>query len=121
MKTWTDPVTGLEWQINPPMRLVNWTEAKVYAAKLDLDGGGWRLPTKEELVTVSGGRVPTLHGKGWFWASSPMKDNDYAWYVYFDYDDIGGYAGVGYDGHVRCVRQWRSETVGSGPSQSKKP
>ena len=43
---------GLVWQANPSQVAMSWADAKAYCAKLDLAGGGWRLPTKEELLAL---------------------------------------------------------------------
>jgi len=105
-ETWRDPKTGLEWQAVPPKRTMDWKKAQAYAKALDLHGGGWRLPTENELVTVSGGNRPReLCGVGdWYWSSSPVEDDGgRACYAGFH----GGFVPnnvVHYDVHVRCVR-----------------
>ena len=106
METWKDQKTGLEWQVDPAAETMTWAEAKKYAAGLDPDGGGWRLPTKDELVGISGKNRPKeLGGNGWYWSSSPVEDiGIYAWYVNFNYGDVGYNYDVDYDTHVRCVR-----------------
>ena len=43
-----DPRTGLEWA-PVPMPTVNYDMAAAYAQSLSLAGGGWRLPTSDEL------------------------------------------------------------------------
>jgi hypothetical protein len=40
--------TGLEWYVNPSPG-VNWKQARSWAEGLKIDGGGWRMPTMEEL------------------------------------------------------------------------
>jgi formylglycine-generating enzyme required for sulfatase activity len=42
-------VGDLEWQADVPEQKMTWAEAKAYAARL---GGGWRLPTRAELLTL---------------------------------------------------------------------
>jgi hypothetical protein len=101
-QTWVDPRTGLTWQVEPASEMLTWEQAKEHAAGL---GNGWRLPTREELEQISGPNRPrALHGKGWFWSSSPVEGpDDRAWLVYF----ASGRVGFGYvlhDFHVRCVR-----------------
>ena len=105
-ETWVDPSTGLEWQVEPPRCDMAWAAAKKYANSLKLAGGGWHLPTKEELLTISGrNRHEALKGDGWFWSSSPVEDDDdCAWGVYFLYGSFS-YFGVHYDLHIRCVRE----------------
>lgn len=100
--TWIDPKTGLEWQVEPAPETMIWTKAREYARSLDLEGDGWRLPAREELVAVSPNS--NLEGSGWFWSSSPVEDDDfYAWNVRFSSGGVYT-AGVGYGVHVRCVR-----------------
>ena len=43
-----DPRTGLEWA-PVPLMFVNYDSAATYAKYLRLAGGGWRLPTVDEL------------------------------------------------------------------------
>ena len=49
--TVTDTSTGLTWQqaTAGPMA---WEAAQKYCAKLELAGGGWRLPTVQELQSI---------------------------------------------------------------------
>ena len=103
---WRDPKTGLEWQVTPAPERMSLKDAKKYAKALDLDGGGWRLPTKDELVTISGTNRPKeLRGaNGWYWSSSPVEDDDdVAWDVYFSIGFVN-YVDVANDYSVRCVR-----------------
>jgi serine/threonine-protein kinase len=100
---------GLEWQTQPANREMTWKSAKAYAQELALAGGGWRLPTKDELqalyATKSSGTAafPGMDS-GWYWSSSAVSGSSgFAWYVYFGngytYNvDVGGYY------RVRCVR-----------------
>jgi hypothetical protein len=44
----TDPRTGLQWAPDPGNSMT-WQEANEYVKKLQLGGGGWRLPTMIEL------------------------------------------------------------------------
>jgi len=46
-----DLITGLEW-IAGPGRNMSWDEAKKWADGLEIDGGGWRMPTRKELETL---------------------------------------------------------------------
>ena len=46
-----DTYNNLEWYAGPD-KDTNWNEAKLWAEGLTIDGGGWRLPTKEELRTI---------------------------------------------------------------------
>jgi len=99
---WKDPKTGLEWEVEPsgPM---NFNDAEMYAKAL---GDGWRIPTKDELVGISGPKRPKeLRGKGWYWSSTTVPGIAVnRWFVAFtqgivdfDHMDCGGT-------YVRCVR-----------------
>lgn len=48
----TDHVTGLEWQQTSDDTRRNWDEANSYCAVPPLDGGGWRMPSKHELLSL---------------------------------------------------------------------
>jgi len=43
-----DTKTGLEWVVGPD-RDMSWNEARSWVQSLNLDGGGWRIPTIDEL------------------------------------------------------------------------
>ena len=43
-----DTNTGLEWKVGPD-KDTNWKEARSWVQSLNLDGGGWRMPTMDEL------------------------------------------------------------------------
>ena len=43
-----DTHTGLEWKAGPD-KDTNWNEARSWVQNLNLDGGGWRMPTMDEL------------------------------------------------------------------------
>jgi len=44
--------TGLFWQKLPDSATRTWFEASEYCKQLDLDGGGWHLPSLKELLTI---------------------------------------------------------------------
>ena len=46
-----DSKTGLEW-IAGPGRNMSWDEAREWAEGLEIDGSGWRLPTRKELKAL---------------------------------------------------------------------
>jgi outer membrane lipoprotein-sorting protein len=46
-----DSQTGLEW-IAGPDKDTSWEEARLWVSDLKVDGGGWRLPTIDELKTL---------------------------------------------------------------------
>ena len=43
-----DTNTGLEWKAGPD-KDTDWNEARSWVKRLNLDGGGWRMPTMDEL------------------------------------------------------------------------
>lgn len=108
-----DSKTGLTWQRAVPDQRMTWAEAKEYAAALDLDGGGWRLPTVQELVGIVDycRRNPAIDEAAfpdtpleWFWTNVPVAgDAGGAWYVGFDYGYVYDYD-VGYRSRVRYCR-----------------
>lgn len=51
-KTFIDHETHLTWQSNVPDKLMTFNQAKAYASKLRLDGGGWRVPSLDELESL---------------------------------------------------------------------
>ena len=80
-----DTHTGLEWKAGPD-KDTTWGEAKSWVESLDLDGGGWRMPTADELEGLykkGGGernRTPLLKiicwnvwsGETKFWSGEAM-------------------------------------------------
>jgi len=61
-ETWTDPATGLTWQVTPTGGIMNWALATAHCQDLVLDGSGWRLPTIGELRTLIRGCPATQAG-----------------------------------------------------------
>lgn len=79
-----DTKTGIEWLAGPD-RSTTWDEARSWVANLTVAGGGWRMPTREELETLyqkgAGSRnmTPLLEAtKGRVW-SGEIKDSSAAW------------------------------------------
>lgn len=60
--TWTDSTSSLTWQVMPTGGFMNWSNAKTHCSDLDLDGGGWRLPSIDELRTLIRGCPATEDG-----------------------------------------------------------
>jgi len=105
--------SGLEWQEGFSPGNQNQAASIAYCAALALDGGGWRLPTVDELVSI----VDTSRGmpsidtsffpgtpSTYFWSSSPVAGSpSLGWYVNFN----SGYANYGRATDMlraRCVR-----------------
>jgi hypothetical protein len=86
-----DAATGLEWLAGPDQRM-DWNEARAWTDGLSVGGGGWRMPTREELQTLydegSGSRnlTPFLQTSGWFVWSGETKDFSTAWIFNFYYN-----------------------------------
>ncbi len=111
--TVTDKETNLTWVKQDDGKRRTWSEAKEYCEKLTLAGGGWRLPTVKELISIidydkHGPAIdPVFTGtqSSYYWSSTPdADDSSYAWSVYFSYGFVYWY-GVGGYGFVRPVRQ----------------
>lgn len=94
IEAWTDPKTGLEWELNPPRERMAWQEAMDRCAAL---GDGWRLPTIEELRTIVDRSVsnPAVvaplrehDASAYYWSASAIANiPSNAWFVYTDYGD----------------------------------
>lgn len=123
-ETVKDPATGLTWQRLLPETygcsgsahvmgdLCRWNEAKSYCSKLVLGSGAWRLPTKDELLSIVDKRTsPSTDAVAfpdtpalWFWSATPYEENEYsAWSVHF-YDGTPSYDDMRQQFLVRCVR-----------------
>ena len=78
-----DQNTGLEWYAGPDKK-TNWNNAKAWVENLNVSGGNWRMPTKDELKTLyrkgSGKRniKAPLITTGWRVWSVP-RDSSTAW------------------------------------------
>ncbi|MEV7144738.1 DUF1566 domain-containing protein [Streptomyces tauricus] len=111
-----DNVTCLRWQRAKAPGTHTFAKARSYCADLDLDGGGWRLPTRIEVLSLvdtarSGPAIDTAAFPGtpaqFFWTSSPWavtKTPLRAWIVNF-YEGLtsnAAYQSGSYQ--VRCVR-----------------
>jgi hypothetical protein len=119
-KTVLDSRTGLTWQREVTYAHLDWAEAKAYAAALDLDGGGWRLPSYPELGSlvdfsfrqsrIDPVAFPGTPAAGFLTATLHSGASPPAWVVNFDNGygivnfDNGIYGGAASRFHVRCVR-----------------
>ena len=84
-----DTNTGLEWKVGPD-RDTDWNEARSWVQSLNLDGGGWRMPSMDELEGLymkgKGERNMTslLKTTGWYVWSGETKGSSFARFFYFD-------------------------------------
>jgi hypothetical protein len=110
-----DVVTQLTWEKTADDGSYTWAEAEEHCAALTLEGGGFRLPTRIELVSLVDYTVnrPTIDAKAFpdtpaekFWSASPFAGAaDSAWLVNFDFGTGFVFAGALDEKHrVRCVR-----------------
>jgi len=111
----TDHLTGLEWQDDVEAKAVtkNWADAKTYCSTLSLDGGGWRLSTRKELVGLSDyvRTNPSINptfvnvASDNYWSSTANAgSSSNAWYVYFNLGYQHNYT-KSTSFYVRCVRR----------------
>ena len=83
-----DTEEDLEWLAGPD-RDMNWEEAQEWVRSLTIAGGGWRMPTLDELKILSRKEVGTLNGApslktyGVNVWSVEIKDSSSAWYFSF--------------------------------------
>jgi Protein of unknown function (DUF1566) len=107
-----DTQTKLTWQQPIPSSRYSWADAQSYCAALELDGGGWRLPSINELQTlVDEARNPSIDAAAfpmtpseYFWASSAVIDDaSRAWTAFFTNGSTYSFA-VTAAKNVRCVR-----------------
>jgi hypothetical protein len=81
-----DSKTGLEWVAGPDKEM-DWYEARSWVKGLNVSGGGWRMPTVDELKTLNRNRggtlsmTPLLKLTGRFvWSGEVVKGSpDIAW------------------------------------------
>ena len=89
-----DTKTDLEWVAGPDKDM-NWDDAKYWIESLDIDGGGWRMATLDELKGLykedSGTRNMTqlLKTTGWWMWSGKTRSLSYAWFFSFSSDRKG--------------------------------
>lgn len=111
----TDLVTRLEWQQEVDDELRSWTEAAGYCEELDLAGGGFRLPSRIELISlIDFTRAnPSIDPSAFprapldrFWSASPFAEaRSSVWLVNFEFGTgFTRQAHVNEKHRVRCVR-----------------
>jgi len=85
-----DKSTGLEWKAGPD-KDTDWNEARSWVQSLNLDGGGWRMPTMDELENLykkgTGWRNMTslLKTTGYFvWSGETKGSSDARYFGFYD-------------------------------------
>ena len=87
-----DTKTNLEWFVGPDAD-TTWDEARAWVEGLLVDGGGWRMPTREEVKSIyhkgagNQNMSPLFKTTGGFVWTGEMMGDAYAWGFCFD---IGG-------------------------------
>ena len=102
----TDTDTTLQWYVGPD-RDTTWDEAKSWVDNLDVDGGGWRMPTRMELIGLyeEGKGIknidPIFKTTSWWVWSGELHGSSSAWAVCF-------YRGSGYYYYRSYSRYYRA-------------
>jgi hypothetical protein len=110
-----DLVTGLQWQASVEEGSHVWHDAEPYCAALTLSGGGWRLPSRIELMsivdfTAANPLIDVIAFPGtpadYYWTSSKLADDDNsAWNINFGFSDgMADKGEITKMRRVRCVR-----------------
>jgi hypothetical protein len=109
-----DNISQLEWQRTPDSAARSWSDALAYCEGLGLQGGGWRLPSLKELLTLvdSAQRMPAIQRKSFlytqsdrYWTSSEYLDGrDIAHQVEFQLGESAITGTIADQHYVRCVR-----------------
>ncbi len=109
--TLNDSRSGLLWQQRDEDAERTWEQATAYCQALNLVGGGWRLPNKEELtgileqdsqemIRLNPAAFPAAHD--WYWSASTHGDIN-AYFVDFNNAYVS-WTSKEVLLHVRCVR-----------------
>jgi len=108
-----DKNTGLEWYAGPD-RDTNWHEAKQWVKRLQVAGGGWRMPTRAELKSLyekdvgTRNMTPFLETTAWWVWAGETKGSSLAWLFLFGYGLESWYDhGYSHDGRGFAVRSRR--------------
>ena len=118
--TVADGTSGLVWQQNVPDQGFTWADAEAYCQALALDGGGWHLPTRDEIIGIRdtnfypyvdpcvfpAWKVTRGSSSNAFWTSTPdAADSTKAYFVSFTTDPAARTTQKTFtDFSVRCVR-----------------
>ena len=110
-----DVATGLEWFVGPD-EPINHYDAERYAKNLTIAGGGWRLPSRQELTTIyqkgKGDRNmdPVFKTTGWWVWSQDINLSDYSFAWGFNFRHGGEYWGGRYGDYDRRAFAVRSRS-----------
>jgi hypothetical protein len=109
-----DKHTRLEWQQSPDSETRNFYDAIRYCEQLDLEGGGWHLPSLKELLTIvdTTRYMPAINLYAFslthetpYWTSSEYLDaRDSAYLVDFSHGGSHVSPSLTELHYVRCVR-----------------
>jgi hypothetical protein len=87
-----DTKNDLEWFVGPD-KDTTWDDAKSWVESLSVDGGGWRMPTRDELSGLyakgvgSQNMSPLLKTTGGFVWTDETVSTSYAWGFCFEIGD----------------------------------
>ncbi len=102
-----DVHTRLTWQRDVPANAQTAAQAGHYCNSLNLNGRGWRLPKKPELLELATEFDQTAFPQtpaAWFWTDSPFQGSaTNTWGIDFETKHANQYD-VMAEGRVRCVR-----------------
>lgn len=105
--TVTDNVTGIVWQKQNDGLGRSWSDAKTYCSSLTLGGGGgWRLPSRYELVTVTdygGDSVNYFPNRISSWSSTSVLGQSTFWGLSNSYG-YTQYSATSVNQYAQCVR-----------------
>ncbi|MDK9717634.1 MAG: DUF1566 domain-containing protein [Trichlorobacter sp.] len=105
--TVTDNSTGFMWQ-KETAGSMNWQNAMSFAASLSLGGKtGWRLPSRQELITLYSSPCKSQMSVVSFnyWSSTTWSEREsYAWLVNFSNGDVSARGYKSYSYYVRAIR-----------------
>ena len=103
-----DTKTGLEWKVGPE-RDTNWNEARSWVQSLKIDGGGWRMPTLDELESLyregSGDHnmTPLLKASSiWIWSGETKGSSKVGFFVFSGSPQKRVWFDRGFSNHLRA-------------------
>jgi hypothetical protein len=88
-----DKNTGLEWFTGPD-KDTNWNRATKWVKRVQVAGGGWRMPARKELETLyekdvgTRNMTPLLKTTGWWVWTGKARGSSSAWAFYLFYGGL---------------------------------